>query len=202
MVLKGQNVDRQGPFEGHHSSKCILVNSRTFWGETFFDYPGHRRTAVYNSVMEISSFYHPFNQSKYNAALKIAKLFCHWLMYLYKDELSIVWRCAGKKPDGIDFMSFSCQLSCGALSLKCWKFEKSLVCNCIPLFLWSFGFEYQSLELHIKIRPKVFYSSSNFKKRHLLCPIRIFEESVLYCILGKFQLSSSHIVQTFLYINW
>ena len=128
------------------------MNSRTFWGETicFFDYPGHRRTtAVYNSAIEISSFYHPFNQSKYNAALKIAKLFCHWLIYLYKDELSIVWRCAGKKSDGIDFMSFSCQLSCGALSLKCWKFEKSLVCNCIPLFLWSFGFEYQSLELHL-----------------------------------------------------
>ena len=41
-------------------------------------------------------------------------------------------------------------LSIGALSLKCWKFEKSLGCNCIPLFLWSFGFEYQSLALHLK----------------------------------------------------
>ena len=107
--------------------------------------------------------FHPFNQSKYNAALKIAKLFCHWLIYLYKDELSIVWRCAGKKPDGIDFMSFSCQLSCGALSLKCWKFEKSLVCNCIPLFLWSFGFEYQSLELH-KNTSKSFLFKLQFQK--------------------------------------
>ena len=105
---------------------------------------------LYNSAMKISSFHQPLNQSKYNATLEIAKLCSHWLIYMYKKELSIVWHCAGKKPDGIDFMSFSCQLSCGALSLKCWKFEKTFVCNCIPLFLWSFGFEYQSLELHLK----------------------------------------------------
>ena len=35
----------------------------------------------YDSVMEISSLYQPFNQSKYRASVSFTKLSCHWMKY-------------------------------------------------------------------------------------------------------------------------